>query len=273
MEEVRAAVVAEGARRGLAGVVQEAILGLLATLVALIEDFRAGRLVAMAPGPAAACSGEPGVADRAGAEGRETGAGGSPRSEGMATRAVRGVWAWWRGTGAACRAGVFAEGDSADGPDAAGAAEGYRFAEAGEEHTQHPRRAPPAKRELRAGARDADAPGGSGAGSARSIFDAGPTTGARAIRPGRARRDHGWRTRTARLVLPPRLIGRRGGGSLAAIFENRVFGRGEKCAVFVTLSKQYGRPRTVAVVDGPARPGRVGLGARRAAPRAAGRGR
>ena len=235
LEELRASVAAEGSRRGLADLIQEAILGLLETLVALFEDFRAGRLVAMAPGPAAACSGEPGVAGRNGADGRETGAAGSPRTEGMAARAARGVWAWWRGTSAACGVGVFPEGESADGMDAPGAAEPYCFAEAGEEHTRHPRHAPRAKREMREAGTAACAPSAPVPGPRRSILGSGPATGAKAIRPGRAMRDIRWRTRTARLVLSPPLISRLAGGIRDAIFKNRDSGWWENCEMFVPV--------------------------------------
>jgi hypothetical protein len=44
LEELRASVAAEGTQKGVAGLVQEACLKMLAVLVALLLDFRAGRL-------------------------------------------------------------------------------------------------------------------------------------------------------------------------------------------------------------------------------------
>ena len=49
LEEMRASVAAECARKGLKGALQEAILGFLTMLIALLEEFRAGRLAAAAP--------------------------------------------------------------------------------------------------------------------------------------------------------------------------------------------------------------------------------
>jgi hypothetical protein len=49
LEELRASVAARGARRGLAGMLQEAILGFLECLMALLVDFRAGKLVPLTP--------------------------------------------------------------------------------------------------------------------------------------------------------------------------------------------------------------------------------
>ena len=49
LEGLRASVAAQGARRGLTGAIQEALLGLFSVLLAILEDFRAGRLAPIAP--------------------------------------------------------------------------------------------------------------------------------------------------------------------------------------------------------------------------------
>ena len=71
LEEIRASAAARK-QKGLAGMVQEAILGFLNVLMALLADFRAGKLVPLAPGPRGEQAGESDVmreariADRSG---------------------------------------------------------------------------------------------------------------------------------------------------------------------------------------------------------------
>ena len=59
LEEMRASMAARGPRKGVAGAIQEAILGFLSVLLAMLEDFRAGRLAPVAP--VAEAAGEGGV--------------------------------------------------------------------------------------------------------------------------------------------------------------------------------------------------------------------
>jgi len=49
MEEMRASMVAEGNNKGLNGLLQEVMLRFLTVLMALLEDFRAGRLAPVTP--------------------------------------------------------------------------------------------------------------------------------------------------------------------------------------------------------------------------------
>ncbi len=60
---MRASGAAKGTRKGLTGAIQEAFLGILSVLLAMLEDFRAGRLAPMAP--VAVEAGDGAVADPA----------------------------------------------------------------------------------------------------------------------------------------------------------------------------------------------------------------
>jgi hypothetical protein len=90
LEEVRASVAGQEANTGLAGVLQGAILRLVSLLLALVEDFRAGRLAPVAPGPSEAR--EAGARTSGAGSGREAGR----RANSAAGAGWLRVWGWWR---------------------------------------------------------------------------------------------------------------------------------------------------------------------------------
>src|SRR5581483_1865948 len=84
MEEMRAAMAAEGRRKGLQGAIQDAFLRLLSVLLAILEDFRAGRLAPMTP--VAEVAGDGAVAEAAAGLQRSGGSHGAARTAGPGKR-------------------------------------------------------------------------------------------------------------------------------------------------------------------------------------------
>ncbi len=74
LEEMRASVAAEGARKGLTGALQEAILKLLEVIIKLLMDFRAGKFASLAAVAEAAPRSVELCATDAGSEGNDVSA-------------------------------------------------------------------------------------------------------------------------------------------------------------------------------------------------------
>jgi hypothetical protein len=85
LEEVRASVAGQETNKGLAGVVQEVMLSFLNLLMTLLEDFRAGRLVPVAPSACEESASDNGVSAA------------GPRRARQSDAKWLGLWEWWRG--------------------------------------------------------------------------------------------------------------------------------------------------------------------------------
>jgi hypothetical protein len=92
LEEMRASVAGQGTNNGLTRMLQEAMLSLLALLLALLEDFRAGKLVPLAPGRR-----EDGAKDSGVSAGGDT----SPLATGSGARTVESLPQSGEGAGGA----------------------------------------------------------------------------------------------------------------------------------------------------------------------------